>query len=47
VRRQLDPKAVFDQAHEHLAPGVAGREAEHAANPKAAMVLDEFGEKRL
>src|SRR6185503_13531339 len=38
---------VLDQADEHLAAGVAGRQAEHPADPEAAMMLDELGKKRL
>ena len=43
----LTIKPVFNQADEHLPPGVAGGKAEHAADAEAAMMLDEFGEKRL
>jgi hypothetical protein len=47
VVRQLHDQAVLHQADKQLPAGVTGRQAEHAADAKAAMMLDEFREEWL
>jgi hypothetical protein len=44
---QLHDEAVLHQADKQLPAGVTGRQAEHAADAKAAMMLDEFREEWL
>ena len=44
---QLHDEAVLHQADKQLPAGVTGRQAEHAANAKAAMVFDKFREEWL
>lgn len=44
---KLHDETILDEAHEHLPPGVCGREPEHTTRTKAAMMFDEIGEKGL
>jgi hypothetical protein len=44
---QLHDEAVLHQADKQLPAGVPGRQAEHAAGAKAAMMFDKFREEWL
>ena len=47
VQRQLHDEAVFHQADEEPPAGITGWKAKHAADSKAAVMLDEFREEWL